>query len=357
MSSIALITGSSGLIGSETAKFVHDKGMDVVGIDNNLRKYFFGEDGSTDWNTQQLKASLKRFTHQPIDIRDDKLIFELFEKYGKNIGLVVHTAAQPSHDWAAREPLTDFSVNAHGTLVMLEATRKFCPDATFVFTSTNKVYGDLPNSLPLVELPTRWEIEATHPYFNHGIDESMSIDQSKHSVFGASKVAADVMAQEYGRYFGLNTGTFRGGCLTGPAHSGAELHGFLAYLVKCVVTGKKYTIHGYKGKQVRDNIHSFDLVNAFWNFFQKPRAGAVYNMGGARHSNCSMLEAIQIVEELCGKKLDYSLSDQNRSGDHIWYVSDVRRFKADYPAWSFRYDLNTIIREMVAATQERHGQA
>lgn len=357
MSSIALITGSSGLIGSETAKFVHEKGMDVVGIDNNLRKYFFGEDGSTEWNTQQLKGTLKRFTHHAIDIRDDKSVFALFERLGKNIALVVHTAAQPSHDWAAREPLTDFSVNAQGTLVMLEATRKFCPDAVFEFTSTNKVYGDLPNSLPLVEHATRWEIDDAHPYFAHGIDEFMSIDQSKHSVFGASKVAADMMAQEYGRYFGLNTGTFRGGCLTGPAHSGAELHGFLAYLVKCVVTGKKYTIHGYKGKQVRDNIHSFDLVNAFWNFFQKPRAGSVYNMGGARHSNCSMLEAIEIAEELCGKKLDYSLSDQNRSGDHIWWISDVRRFKTDYPAWGFRYDLKTIIREMVEATQERHGRA
>ncbi|HYQ03639.1 MAG TPA: NAD-dependent epimerase/dehydratase family protein [Polyangiaceae bacterium] len=357
MSSIAVITGSSGLIGSETAKFVHEKGMEVVGIDNNLRKYFFGEDGSTEWNTQQLKTSLTRFTHHPIDIRTEPQIFELFEKLGKNIGLVVHTAAQPSHDWAAREPLTDFSVNAHGTLVMLEATRKYCPDAVFVFTSTNKVYGDLPNALPLVEHPSRWEVANDHPYFAHGIDESMSIDQCKHSVFGASKVAADVMAQEYGRYFGLKTGTFRGGCLTGPAHSGAELHGFLAYLVKCVVTRKKYTIHGYKGKQVRDNIHSYDLVNAFWNFFEKPRAGAVYNMGGARHSNCSMLEAIQIAEELCGEKLDYSLSDQNRSGDHIWWVSDVRRFKADYPAWNFRYDLHAIISEIVAATQERHGRA
>ena len=357
MSSIALITGSSGLIGSETAKFVHEKGMDVVGIDNDLRQYFFGADASTAWNTQQLTGSLKRFTHHPIDIRDDRAVFQLFEKLGKNIGLVVHTAAQPSHDWAAREPLTDFSVNAQGTLVMLEATRKFSPDAVFVFTSTNKVYGDLPNSLPLVERPTRWEVDDQHPYFAHGIDESMSIDQSKHSVFGASKVAADVMAQEYGRYFGLNTGTFRGGCLTGPAHSGAELHGFLAYLVKCVVTGKKYTIHGYKGKQVRDNIHSYDLVNAFWNFFQKPRAGAVYNMGGARHSNCSMLEAIHLAEELCGKKLDYSLSDQNRSGDHVWWISDVRRFKADYPAWDFHYDLKTIVREIVAATQERHGPA
>ncbi len=355
MSSIALITGSSGLIGSETTKFVHEQGMEVIGIDNNLRRYFFGDDGSTEWNTHQLKGSLKRFTHHAIDIRDENAVFQLFEKFGKNIALVVHTAAQPSHDWAAREPLTDFSVNSYGTLVMLEATRKFSPDAVFVFTSTNKVYGDLPNALPLVELPTRWELDSAHPYFEHGIDESMSIDQSKHSVFGASKVAADVMAQEYGRYFNLKTGTFRGGCLTGPAHSGAELHGFLAYLVKCVVTGKKYTIHGYKGKQVRDNIHAYDLVNAFWHFFQKPQVGAVYNMGGARHSNCSMLEAIDIAERASGKKLEYALSDQNRSGDHVWWISDVRRYKADYPAWNFRYDLQTIIREIVEATQERQG--
>ena len=232
-------------------------------------------------------------------------------------------------------------------------TRQYCPDATFVFTSTNKVYGDLPNLLPLVEKSSRWEVAESHPYFQHGIDESMSLDQSKHSLFGASKVAADVLTQEYGRYFGLKTGTFRGGCLTGPAHSGAELHGFLAYLVKCALSGKPYTIYGYKGKQVRDNIHSYDLVNAFWHFFQKPIAGAVYNMGGSRHSNCSMLEAIDATEKLCGRELNYELSDQARSGDHIWWISDVRKFQNDYPEWSYRYDLQRILEEIVEATAVR----
>jgi CDP-paratose 2-epimerase len=352
--SVAIVTGSAGLIGSETAKFLHEKGMDVVGIDNNMRSYFFGADGSTEWNRKALEASLKRYRHVNGDIRNQEAMETVFREFGKNVTLVVHTAAQPSHDWAAREPVTDFTVNANGTLVMLEATRKFCPEAAFIFTSTNKVYGDAPNELPLIENETRWELDPKHPYAQHGIDESMSIDQSKHSLFGASKVAADVLAQEYGRYFGMKTGTFRGGCLTGPAHSGAELHGFLAYLVKCVVTGKRYTIFGYKGKQVRDNIHSYDLVNAFWEFFQKPRAGAVYNMGGSRHSNCSMLEAISMSEEMSGKKLDFVLSDQARAGDHIWYVSDVRRFQNDYPNWKYKYDQRALLKEIVDATRERN---
>ncbi len=352
--SVAIITGSSGLIGSETAKFFHSKGMDVVGIDNNMRAYFFGEDASTDWNAGRLKESLKNYTHHAIDIRDQESIFRLFADLGQSVALVVHTAAQPSHDWAAREPFTDFTINANGTLVMLEATRQHCPDATFILTSTNKVYGDTPNSLPLVELETRWEVDPSHRYYERGIDESMSIDQSKHSLFGASKVAADVLAQEYGRYFGMKTGTFRGGCLTGPAHSGAELHGFLAYLVKCVLTGRPYTIYGYKGKQVRDNIHSYDLVNAFWHFFQKPKeGGAVYNMGGSRHSNCSMIEAIRDAEEMAGRKLNYTLSDQARSGDHIWWISDVSSFRRDYPAWEYKYDQRKIVEEIVEATKER----
>jgi CDP-paratose 2-epimerase len=269
---------------------------------------------------------------------------------------VIHTAAQPSHDWAAKEPLTDFSVNATGTLVMLEAAREFCPEAPFIFTSTNKVYGDTPNYLPLVEKEMRWEVDSEHRYFEHGIDESMSIDSSKHSVFGSSKVAADVMAQEYGRYFGLKTGIFRGGCLTGPAHSGAMLHGFLAYLIKCVVYEKPYTIFGYKGKQVRDNIHSTDLVNAFWHFYKNPKAGAVYNIGGSRHSNCSVLEAIEIAERKAGKPLFYTVSDQAREGDHIWWVSDVNRFKNDYPEWNYQYDLETIIEEIVEATEEKQRE-
>ena len=279
----------------------------------------------------------------------------LFARYGKNVAAVVHAAAQPSHDWAAREPFTDFHVNATGTLHMLEACRKHSPEAAFVFTSTNKVYGDTPNRLPLVEKDTRWEISPDHAFFAHGIDESMSIDQSKHSLFGASKVAADVLVQEYGRYFGMRTAVFRGGCLTGPAHSGAELHGFLAYLVKCALTGREYTIFGYKGKQVRDNIHSNDLIAAFARFVEKPRSGVVYNMGGARHSNCSMLEAIAAIRDICGRELRHKLSDENRSGDHIWWISDVRKFQADYPGWTHQYDIDRLLREIVAATAEREG--
>ncbi|HJR05806.1 MAG TPA: NAD-dependent epimerase/dehydratase family protein [Pyrinomonadaceae bacterium] len=351
--SVAIITGSSGLIGSETAKFFHEQGLEIVGIDNNMREYFFGADASTNWNTEQLKQELKNFRHVPLDVRDEEGIFKIFRELGANVSHVIHTAAQPSHDWAAKEPFTDFTVNANGTLTMLEATRQYAPDATFIFTSTNKVYGDAPNELPLVEEELRWEVAPSHPLAEHGIDETMSIDQSKHSLFGASKVAADVLAQEYGRYFGMKTGTFRGGCLTGPAHSGAELHGFLAYLVKCAVAGKPYTIYGYKGKQVRDNIHSYDLVNAFWHFAQNPRPGAVYNMGGSRFSNCSMLEAIRMTEEFSGRRLDYTLTDNARSGDHIWYISDVRKFQRDYPEWSYKYDLQTILREIVAVTEER----
>lgn len=354
--SVAIVTGSSGLIGSETVKFLIAQGMEVVGIDNNLREYFFGPDGSTRWNTEQLKKSQgAKFHHENCDIRDQAAIEKIFSKYGKSISFVVHAAAQPSHDWAAKEPYTDFTVNANGTLVMLESTRKFSPDATFAFTSTNKVYGDSPNFLPLVENKTRWELDPKHPYAQFGIDEHFTIDQSKHSLFGASKVAADVLVQEYGRYFGLNTGVFRGGCLTGPAHSGAELHGFLAYLVKCVITGKPYTIFGYKGKQVRDNIHSYDLVNALWHFHQKPRAGEVYNMGGSRHSNCSMLEAISTTEDMVGKKLNFTLSDQARSGDHIWWISDVRRFQSHYPNWKYKYGMREILKEIVEASLERYS--
>lgn len=352
--SVAIITGCSGLIGSEATKFFHRMGFDVIGIDNNMREYFFGEDGSVDWNTQSLKRDLTNFTYFREDIRNQDAMRNIFRTYGKSISVVIHAAAQPSHDWAAKEPLTDFSVNATGTVVLLEAVREFCPHASFIFTSTNKVYGDTPNSLPLVELDTRWELDASHPYFEHGIDEMMSIDSSKHSVFGASKVAADVMTQEYGRYFGINTAIFRGGCLTGPAHSGAVLHGFLAYLVKCVVYGNHYTIFGYKGKQVRDNIHSNDLVRAFWHYCQDPKAGVVYNMGGARHSNCSVLEAIQMAEEIAGQTLSYSISDDAREGDHIWWISDVRKFQADYPHWKHEYDLRSIIGEIVDATSQKY---
>lgn len=350
--SVAIVTGSSGLIGSETARFLHEQGLAIIGIDNDMRQYFFGIEASTAKNTITLKDALRNFTHHAIDIRDQATVFALFRELGDQISLIVHTAAQPSHDWAAKEPFTDFSVNALGTLILLEAARAFCPNAVFIFTSTNKVYGDTPNELPLIEQETRWELDSSHLYYKFGIDETMSIDQSKHSVFGVSKVAADVMVQEYGRYFGMKTGVFRGGCLTGPAHCGAELHGFLAYLVKCVVLGKPYTVYGYKGKQVRDNIHSYDLVNAFWHYFQAPKPGTVYNMGGSRHSNCSVLEAISYAEMICNKKLNYSISGEARSGDHIWWISDVRSFQRDYPLWDYKYSLEMIIEEIAEATHE-----
>ena len=354
---IAIITGSSGLIGSEAAQFFHEKGFEIVGIDNDLRSYFFGKESSTAWNTQRLSQKLNRFSSHAIDIRNQAEIFKLFKKYGSQIELVIHAAAQPSHDWAAREPFTDFTVNANGTLVLLEATRQFSPASTFIFTSTNKVYGDTPNTLPLVETKLRWEIDSTHPYFQHGIDESMSIDSSKHSLFGASKVAADILVQEYGRYFGMKTGIFRGGCLTGPMHSGAELHGFLAYLVQCGINAKSYNIYGYQGKQVRDNIHSYDLVNAFWHFSKRPRIGAVYNMGGSRHSNCSVLEAIEKIENLTGNPFRYQVIDQARSGDHIWWISDIRKFQNDYPEWEYQYNIDSILKEMVEASASSHRKA
>lgn len=350
---IALITGSSGLIGSETARFFHEKGMRIVGIDNGMREYFFGKDGSVQWSTNALKQGLKNFEHHNIDIRDRDAVNALFAKLGKEIALVVHTAAQPSHDWAAREPETDFGVNAVGTLHLLEALRKHCPDAPFIFTSTNKVYGDTPNRLPIVETHERYTIDEAHPFARHGIDESMSIDASTHSIFGASKVAADVLVQEYGRYFGLKTVCFRGGCLTGPLHSGAQLHGFLSYLVKCALEGRTYTIFGYKGKQVRDNIHSWDMANVFWHFYKNPRSGEVYNMGGGTHSNCSVLEAIALIEELSGKKLHFQLSETARTGDHIWYISDVRKFQAHYPDWEYRYGIRDILTEIIASHEGR----
>jgi CDP-paratose 2-epimerase len=345
-----LVTGSAGLIGSESVKFFAEKGFDVVGIDNGMRSYFFGEEASTEWNKNKIKKQFgAAYVHYDIDIRDTEAVSSIFKKHDFN--LIIHTAAQPSHDWAAKEPLTDFSVNATGTLVMLENARLYSPDAVFIFTSTNKVYGDTPNSLPLIELEKRWELPNNHPRFK-GIDETMSIDNCKHSVFGASKVAADIMVQEYGKYYGMKTAVFRGGCLTGPSHSAAELHGFLAYLIKCIASGKKYTIFGYKGKQVRDNIHSYDLVNAFYHFYQNPRAGEVYNMGGGRNSNISMLEAIEKVEKILNKKADYTLSEENRIGDHIWYISDVSKFKGHYPKWGFKYDIDSILKEMCAAVIE-----
>lgn len=340
---IALVTGSAGLIGSEAVRFFSDKFDLVVGIDNNMRAYFFGDNASTEWNRGVLEKEVHNYKHHACDIRDFEALKKVFAEYGADIKLVVHTAAQPSHDWAAREPLTDFGVNATGTLHMLELTRQFCEKAVFIFTSTNKVYGDTPNYLPLVELENRWEISESHAYYEKGIDEHMSIDHTKHSLFGASKVAADVIAQEYGKYFGMNVGIFRGGCLTGPQHSGTQLHGFLSYLMKCAITGDHYTVFGYKGKQVRDNIHAWDLVNMFWHFYQNPRQGEAYNAGGGRHSNCSMKEAIAMCEAITGKPMNYSYTDDNRIGDHIWWISDVTKFKQHYPAWDWKYNLNDIL--------------
>jgi CDP-paratose 2-epimerase len=350
---IALVSGSAGLIGSEAVRHFASSGMTVVGIDNDMRSRFFGEEASTRWQQEQLEQELgDRYQHVNGDIRDEVLIGNIFAEYSSDIELVIHAAAQPSHDWAAREPITDFTVNANGTLNLLESTRKHAPRAVFIFTSTNKVYGDTPNRLPLVELATRWEIAPDHVYRN-GIAEDMSIDQSMHSLFGASKVAADVIVQEYGRYFGMNTGCFRGGCLTGPNHSGTQLHGFLAYLVKCTVTGMPYTVFGYKGKQVRDNIHSHDLIQAFEHFYRTPRQGEVYNIGGSRFSNCSMLEAIEIAGKVAGRELRYSYKDANRAGDHIWYVSDVSKFERHYPGWRLTRNIHDIITEIHDANVER----
>ena len=344
--SIAIVTGSAGLIGSETVRLFSEKGLKVVGLDNDLRSEFFGKDASTDWNRQKLEEAIPGYEHHSVDIRDLDALEKIFSKYGSNISVIIHTAAQPSHDWAARAPFVDFSVNATGTLNLLEMTRTHSPEAVFIFTSTNKVYGDTPNALPLVKLEKRWELDEAHPFFKAGIDETMSIDQCTHSVFGASKSAADLMVQEYGHYFGMKTACLRGGCLTGPAHSGAELHGFLAYLVKCAVQGTPYTVFGYEGKQVRDNIHSHDFVSALWHIYANPRVGEVYNMGGSRHSNCSMLEAITISEEVTGKKLNWTYSEKNRIGDHIWWISDVSKFQTHYPDWKYQYGVREIISEI-----------
>jgi len=346
--SLAVVTGSAGLIGSETCRRFAAEGFAVVGIDNDMRAEFFGNGASTTPIREKLIRELPGYRHHALDIRDAAGVDTLFRQLGSAVNLIVHTAAQPSHDWAARAPLTDFGVNALSTLHLLEATRLHCPEAVFIFTSTNKVYGDTPNRLPLVELEKRWEIPNDHAWLQ-GIDETMSIDQTKHSLFGASKVAADVAVQEYGRYFGMKTACFRGGCFTGPAHAGTELHGFLAYLMQCTVAGTPYRIFGYKGKQVRDNIHAHDLVEAFWQFFHAPRSGEVYNIGGSRHSNCSMLEAIEICEALSGKTLDWTYAGDHRTGDHMWWISDVRRFQEHYPGWKYRYDLRSILREIHAA--------
>ena len=351
--SIAIVTGSAGLIGSEASRHFAKSGLTVVGIDNDMRAEFFGKEASTKWQQNQLEKELgEKYIHVSGDIRDDDLIENLYKKYSSDIKLIVHTAAQPSHDWAARDPKKDFTVNANGTLNLLENTRQFAKDATFIFTSTNKVYGDTPNRLPLIEQELRWEIDPSHQY-NNGIPEEMSIDSCMHSLFGASKVAADILVQEYGKYFDMNTAAFRGGCLTGPNHSGTQLHGFLAYLMKCTMTGNPYTVFGYNGKQVRDNIHSYDLIQAFDSFYRAPRSGEVYNIGGSRFSHCSMMEAIQMCEEISGRKLEHSYKEDNRMGDHIWYVSDVSKFQSHYPDWQLTKDVKTILTEIYEHNTQR----
>lgn len=340
-----LVTGSSGLIGSEAVEHFDRQGHRVIGIDNNMRKVFFGTQGDTTWNLDRLKRSTKKFEHSNIDIRDRNALNDLFK--ANSFDLVVHCAAQPSHDKARDIPVLDFEVNALGTVNLLEATRQHQRDAVFIMMSTNKVYGDSPNEIPLKELETRYDY--AHPEDHNGVTESCRIDQTLHSLFGASKAAADLVAQEYGRYFAMNTCIFRGGCLTGPSHSGVELHGFLSYLVKVALSGGTYSVFGYKAKQVRDNIHSHDVVRAIEEYAANPRPGEVYNLGGGRGNSVSMLEAIAKITELTGKKLNWKYVEEARKGDHICYISDLRKFQAHYPKWSITRDLDTIFREIIAA--------
>lgn len=342
-----IITGSTGLIGASASEYFLKKGIKILGIDNDLRSYFFGKNGSNKWKEKILKKN-KLYTHHKVDIRNKEKIFKIFKNNRKKIKVIIHAAAQPSHDWAAKEPFTDFEVNANGTLNLLEAFRKYCPHASFIFTSTNKVYGDTPNFLPLNEKKLRYELKKDHKYFASGINESMSIDHTTHSLFGVSKTSADLLVQEYGRYFNLRTASFRGGCLTGENHSGAKLHGFLSFLVKTIVNEKKYSIYGYKGKQVRDNIHSLDVARAFHEFIKKPQfGGKVYNLGGGRENSCSILEAISLIEKISNKKCNYKILKQNRIGDHVWWISDNSKFKKDYPKWKIKVTLKQSLEQMV----------
>lgn len=351
MKDIVLITGCGGLIGSEASEFFISQGYRVVGIDNNMRSYFFGQESSIESSVTRLKELSSKFTLHNIDIRNHSEVEKIFSTYSTDIKCIIHTAAQPSHDWAAREVFTDFEINTTATINLLELTRRYCSEACFIYTSTNKVYGDNPNFLSLHEHETRYELLGVGDRYWNGITEIFSTDGATHSLFGCSKLAADVYVQEYGKYYGLNTVVFRGGCLTGSKHKGAELHGFLNYLVKCNLEDKKYRINGYKGKQVRDNIHSADLISAFYEVFKNPRKGEVYNIGGSRHSNCSILEAISLIEEYTNKKTDLEYTDQNRIGDHIWWISDVSKFRKHYPQWDYTYTLPEIIYEIV----DNHG--
>ena len=344
--SLVIITGSTGLVGSETVNFFHDKGFDVIGIDNNYRKVFFGKNASTAWVKKNLIKRNKNFKNFSIDIRSFNKLNKIFKKYKKNISLIVHCAAQPSHDYGKNFPFLDFSINASGTLNLLELTKKYCPDSPFIFMSTNKVYGNNPNKLKILEKKTRWELSKKDKNFK-GISENFSIDNATHSFFGVSKTYADLIVQEYGKNIGLKTVCFRGGCITGPNHSGASLHGFLSYLVKSSLIQKKYNLIGYKGKQVRDNLHSNDLVNCFWEFYKRPRSGEVYNMGGGRYSNCSILEALSIVENLTNIKIKRNVLKTPRVGDHIWYISNLNKFKKHYPKWKQKYNTKKIIRELI----------
>jgi len=344
--SVVLITGSSGLVGSESVNFFCDKGFDVIGIDNNLRKFFFGSDGSTLWVKNLLLKKNKNFKSLNIDIRNYNKLEKLFQKYKKKISLIIHCAAQPSHDYGKNFPIIDFNVNATGTLNLLELTKKYCYDAKFIFMSTNKVYGDNPNKLKFIENKNRWELKKDDRYFK-GIEEKFPIDDCTHSFFGVSKTYADLIVQEYGKNIGLKTVCFRGGCITGPNHSGTKLHGFLSYLVKLSVKNKKYNIIGYKGKQVRDNLHSFDLVNCFWEFYKKPKKGEIYNIGGGRFSNCSILEALNIVEKIKNIRIKKKFYKLPRVGDHIWYISNLSKFKKHYPEWKQKYNTLKIIEELI----------
>jgi CDP-paratose 2-epimerase len=344
-----LVTGSNGLIGSEAVNYFSGVGADVVGVDNNMRAVFFGPEGDTRWNQKRLVETVPRFTHTELDIRDRAAVLDLLAR--EKFNLIVHCAAQPSHDLAARMPFEDFDVNAVGTVNVLEGLRRSQPDTVLAFTSTNKVYGDSPNEIPLKELETRWEYARPEDW--NGVSESCRIDRCLHSLFGASKVAADVMAQEYGRYFGLKIGVFRGGCLTGPHHSGVELHGFLSYLVKAALTGKTYRVFGYKGKQVRDNIHSNDVLRAIHRFYEAPRPGEVYNIGGGRENSCSILEAAELVAELSGARLKSEYVETARTGDHICYISDLSKLKSHYPGWKIEISLREILDEIIAGWRRR----
>ena len=344
--SVVIITGSSGLVGSEAVGFFCKKGFDVVGIDNNLRNFFFGSVGSTINIKKDLLKNNKNFSNYHTDVRNYQGLEKIFRKYKKNIALVIHCAAQPSHDYGKNFPNLDFNINAAGTLNMLELTKKYCSSSPFIFMSTNKVYGDNPNKLKLIEINKRWELKNNDKLFK-GIDEKFSIDNCTHSFFGVSKTYADLIVQEYGKNIGLKTVSFRGGCITGPNHKGAKLHGFLSYLVKSSLSKKKYSLIGYKGKQVRDNIHSFDLINCFWEFYKKPKYGEVYNIGGGRFSNCSIIEALELVEKISNIKIKKKIIKENRIGDHIWYISDLSKFKKNYPSWKQKHNTKTILEELV----------